>query len=58
MNAHPEHWHCPLECEHPQPIRQTCGLRLCGRCLFIEDRWTVMILCTPETCDEARIEAA
>jgi hypothetical protein len=47
----PLHFHCPEGCEAPQPIRQVCGLRLCGRCYFFEDRMTIMFLCTPEFCD-------
>jgi hypothetical protein len=47
----PPHFHCPHGCENPQPIVQDCGLRLCGRCYFLGNVWTVMFLCTPETCD-------
>ena len=46
------HFHCPEGCENPQPIPQWCGMRLCGRCYFVEDRTTIMYLCTPEVCGE------
>jgi hypothetical protein len=45
-----KHFHCPHDCEHPQPIVQACGLRLCGRCWFIDGVYTIMFLCTPEAC--------
>jgi hypothetical protein len=48
----PEHYHCPEGCENPQPIKQWCGLRLCGRCYFVHGIYTVMFLCTPATCDD------
>jgi len=47
----PAHYHCPEGCENPQPIKQHCGLRLCGRCYFVLGVLTVMFLCTPEVCD-------
>ena len=46
-----KHFHCPRLCENPQPIRQSCGLMLCGRCWFIDSVYSVMFLCTPEVCD-------
>lgn len=51
LSTHREHYHCPLECEHPQPIVCDDGRRLCGRCWFVDDVRTEMVLCTPETCD-------
>lgn len=51
-----KHFHCPEDCENPQPIVQVCGLRLCGRCWFIDDTITVMFLCTPEVCPEQEVQ--
>jgi hypothetical protein len=45
-----EHYHCPHECEHPQPFVAEDGRRLCGRCWVRDDVKREMILCTPETC--------
>lgn len=47
----PEHYHCPLDCEKPQPFRED-GKHWCGRC-YHEGRGMIeMFLCTPETCDD------
>lgn len=44
-----EHWHCPLDCEKPQPYEDG-GRRWCGRC-FHEGRGQIEVfLCTPRTC--------
>jgi hypothetical protein len=47
-----EHYHCPNECEHPQPFRHTDGRVLCGICFFWRRTETEVFLCTPETCPE------
>lgn len=44
------HYHCPYDCEHPQPF-EADGVLYCGRCWFVCRELTVMVLCTPETCD-------
>lgn len=46
-----DHAHCPYECEHPQPFVHPDGRLLCGRCWFVENEETVMIPCTPGTCE-------
>jgi hypothetical protein len=45
-----DHYHCPYECEHPQPLRTADGRYLCGRCWVLDDEQVDMQLCTPETC--------
>jgi hypothetical protein len=45
------HYHCPNECEHPQPFTHE-GKRYCGRCWVLGDKLVEVILCTPETCDD------
>ena len=47
-----EHYHCPKDCENPQPFRGPDGEIWCGRCWFKDGVRTVVFLCTPETCDE------
>ncbi len=48
-----EHYHCPLGCEKPQPMKGRDGKIYCGRCWFIyNERITECFLCTPETCDD------
>lgn len=52
----PPHYHCPNDCEKPQPSIYD-GKAYCMRCMA-EGRGTVeMFLCTPEVCDDAN-EAA
>jgi hypothetical protein len=44
------HYHCPEECEHPQPF--ILGeLLLCGRCWFRDGELTPMVECSPEVCE-------
>jgi len=46
------HFHCPNECEHPQPFELE-GKRYCGRCYFVDGNGLVeVIFCTPVTCPE------
>lgn len=47
-----EHYHCPLDCEHPQPFKGDDGRVYCGRCRFVHERLTECILCTPATCKD------
>lgn len=47
-NTH--HGHCPLGCEHPQPVGLADGRLVCGRCLFIDNVATEMVPCTPTNC--------
>lgn len=47
-----EHYHCPDECENPQPIHALDGKHYCGRCWFKFGEIVEVVLCTPETCDE------
>lgn len=47
----PTHYHCPDNCEHPQPFKAQ-GKVYCGRCWFKYGEITEMELCTPETCNE------
>lgn len=42
------HGHCPLGCEHPQPVTLKDGRFVCGRCLFVDDAITEMAPCHPE----------
>lgn len=44
------HGHCPRDCEKPQPCEWD-GEMVCGRCLVIDRRISVMIPCTPAICD-------
>ena len=46
------HYHCPHDCEHPQPFIASDGKRYCGRCWFRERELIEVFLCTPETCRE------
>jgi hypothetical protein len=46
------HFHCPMGCENPQPFTALDGRRLCGRCDYLYDLETEVVLCTPETCPE------
>ena len=61
----PEHYHCPFDCEHPQPFTLTGyltlraikvgfrrGKRYCGRCWHKFSEVVEVILCTPETCPD------
>jgi len=41
----PPHKHCPLECEHPQPVILADGREVCGRCLFVYHEVTEMVVC-------------
>lgn len=50
-----EHYHCPHDCESPQPFLAVDGRRLCGRCDRVDDRETEVILCTPQICPEDEI---
>lgn len=52
MPADVEHYHCPYGCEHPQPFLLADGRLLCGRCWFVDEIETEMVLCTPELCGE------
>jgi len=55
-----EHSHCPYDCEHPQPFElahdpalgELSGKWLCGRCWATAKIATVMVPCTPETCED------
>ena len=47
-----KHYHCPHDCEHPQPFDNVDGRKLCGRCFFVEGVETEMILCTPDVCPD------
>lgn len=49
------HYHCPNDCEKPQPreyIEISTGRRvmICGKDLFDNNEFVEMFLCTPETC--------
>lgn len=44
------HAHCPLGCEHPQPIIEDDGTALCGRCLFVDKVRTEVVSCMEEIC--------
>ena len=46
----PEHYHCPCDCEHPQPFKHPDGGMFCGKCWFLYYAACEMVLCTPETC--------
>lgn len=46
-----DHAHCPLDCEHPQPILTVDGL-ICGRCAVIDGVVTLMEPCLPNTCPD------
>lgn len=48
----PDHYHCPDECENPQPIHAEDGKHYCGRCWFKFNEIVEVILCTPATCPE------
>jgi hypothetical protein len=45
------HGHCPLNCEHPQPILLAGGRFVCGRCLILDGLVTEMVPCRPAICD-------
>ena len=45
------HYHCPNDCEKPQPFRDGDRV-LCGRCLHEKRGEVECFLCTPETCDD------
>ena len=47
------HYHCPHDCEHPQPFVCDDGRRLCGRCYFVDGIETEVILCTEDICEES-----
>lgn len=48
-----QHYHCPQDCEHPQPFRHPeTGKILCGVCWFRGKIPMEVFLCTPETCPE------
>lgn len=47
---HP-HYHCPHDCENPQPFAGPDGKRYCGRCLHKDGKIVLMFLCSPEVCD-------
>jgi hypothetical protein len=47
----PTHYHCPYDCENPQPFLRDNGTRCCGRCFFEDGEYVEVILCTPETCE-------
>jgi len=48
------HYHCPLQCEHPQPfviVDSDQQHRLvCGRCWVVDQLVTDMIPCTEDIC--------
>lgn len=39
------HTHCPLDCEHPQPVVLADGREVCGRCLYVDGRVTETVAC-------------
>lgn len=45
----PAHWHCPNDCEKPQPFSVE-GTRFCGRCWHERNDMVPCIFCTPDTC--------
>ena len=47
----PDHMHCPLRCEHPQPFMRG-DQAFCGRCWFVNRVMTEMVPCAPPYCDE------
>jgi hypothetical protein len=47
---HPPHYHCPNDCEKPQPIKDYDGKRYCGRCLHEGRGQVEVFFCTPVTC--------
>jgi hypothetical protein len=51
MDYKTTHYHCPYNCEHPQPFFDGVEY-ICGRCWIIDNVRVVMILCTPEICGE------
>lgn len=50
MHIGPQHMHCPFECYHPQPIKDSDGKLYCGRCWFIDGEVTEMVPCTEDIC--------
>lgn len=44
------HAHCPFGCDKPQPDMLGDDL-VCSRCLVLDGVVSIMIPCTPETCD-------
>lgn len=46
-----EHAHCPEGCEKPQPSMSD-GKMLCMKCKVLFGVDSVMIPCTPETCND------
>ena len=47
-----QHFHCPRDCEHPQPFEWEEGRRFCGACFFDDGTWSEMLLCTPAICPD------
>lgn len=47
-----DHGHCPLDCEHPQPVLLEDGRLVCGRCLFVDEVITVMVPCNQDICGD------
>jgi hypothetical protein len=48
------HGHCPLDCEHPQPLLYRDKL-VCGRCLILCRTVSEIVPCGPENCDETGV---
>lgn len=45
------HGHCPLGCEHPQPVMLDDARVVCGRCLIVDRTITPIVPCTQDVCD-------
>lgn len=46
-----EHYHCPNECEKPQPI-EVYGELACGRCWHKFHEFVLVVECNAETCPD------
>jgi hypothetical protein len=50
-----KHYHCPYDCEHPQPIHDPNGQVFCGRCWHMDNLRTEMIECNKDICKNENI---
>jgi hypothetical protein len=47
-----DHAHCPLGCEHPQPMLGIDLRLVCGLCWHRDGVESEMVPCLPETCGD------